>query len=246
MMFGWRRAGEALTGSVALVACALVAAPVSLRAQTAQPFSTADPVAMVEEVDNAPDAGVEMLDYVYADQDIDLGARGALVLSYFESCVRETITGGRVKVGPRQSRVRGGRLRSERGACEGETTIVTADASEAGGAVKRVTPFKQEEWQEVTIKGERPIFKWRPDRRAVQFQVMVVHLDAEPLRIIWQGQTKRTYLAYPASAPRLEIGMPYLVQITNPSGQQIATVFSIDPWLDMADNAANRIVTIGR
>jgi hypothetical protein len=69
---------------------------------------------------------------------------------------------------------------------------------------------------------------------------------AEPLRIIWQGQTKRTYLAYPASAPRLEIGMPYLVQITNPSGQQIATVFSIDPWLDMADNAANRIVTIGR
>lgn len=244
MTFDGGRMGGVRALALALTVCALAA--VAARAQTIQPFSAADPVAMVEEVDNAPGAGVEILDYVYADQEIELGARGALVLSYFESCVRETISGGHVKVGARKSRVRGGRVRAERGACEGETAIVTADASEAGGAVKRVTPFKAEEWREVTIKGARPIFKWKPGRRGATVEVLVANLDAEPIAIVWFGQTAKSYLAYPPSAPALSVGLPYLVQITTPGGTPMVAVFSIDPWLDIADTAANRVVTVGQ
>ena len=55
------------------------------------------PVALVEEVSGAP-AGVEFMDYVEAGKTIELGARGGIVLNYLNSCVRETITGGTVKV----------------------------------------------------------------------------------------------------------------------------------------------------
>ena len=41
-------------------------------------------VAVVEAVENAPDAGVGFLDYVYKGQSISLG-QGMIVLSYFDS-----------------------------------------------------------------------------------------------------------------------------------------------------------------
>ena len=137
-------------------------------------------------------------------------------------------------------------MRAERVACEGETAIVTADASEAGGAVKRVTPFKAEEWREVTIKGARPVFKWKPGRRGATVDILIANLDAEPIRIVWQGRTAKSYLAYPPSAPALSVGLPYLVQINAADGKTMGTVFSIDPWLGIADNAANRVVAVGR
>jgi hypothetical protein len=56
------------------------------------------PVALVEEVSGAP-AGVEFMDYVETGKTIELGARGGIVLSNLNSCVRETISGGTVKVG---------------------------------------------------------------------------------------------------------------------------------------------------
>jgi hypothetical protein len=56
------------------------------------------PVALVEEVSGAP-AGVEFMDYVETGKTIELGARGGIVLSYLNSCVRETISGGTVTVG---------------------------------------------------------------------------------------------------------------------------------------------------
>jgi hypothetical protein len=67
------------------------------------------PVALVEEVSGAP-AGVEFMDYVETGKTIELGARGGIVLSYLNSCVRETISGGTVTVGTDQSDVQGGRF----------------------------------------------------------------------------------------------------------------------------------------
>ena len=67
------------------------------------------PVALVEEVSGAP-AGVEFMDYVETGKTIELGARGGIVLSYLNSCVRETISGGTVTVGTDQSDVQGGKV----------------------------------------------------------------------------------------------------------------------------------------
>ena len=51
----------------------LVAAPVAAQSEIA--------AALVEEIENAPDAGVSFLDYVYPGQVIELGAAGTIVLS---------------------------------------------------------------------------------------------------------------------------------------------------------------------
>ncbi|MEE8247506.1 MAG: hypothetical protein V3S87_09620 [Alphaproteobacteria bacterium] len=214
---------------------------------SAQPYSTSGPVALVESIENAPKAGVELLDYVYMGQAIDLGPSGVMVLSYLESCGRETITGGRVQVGPGQSTVSGGAMARETVVCQGAKPIITADATEAGAAVKRVTPFDGQDWGEYTIRYRRPVFKWEPERRGEPVTVTLIYLDAKPPRIVWQGETSSTYLLYPKEAPKIEIGMPYLVQIANAAGRSVSAVFSVDPWLDVADqSAANWVIPIGR
>ena len=72
------------------VAFVLAVAPASAQSESA--------AALVEDIENAPDAGVSFLDYVYPGQVIELGAAGTIVLSYFVSCRIETVTGGRLEV----------------------------------------------------------------------------------------------------------------------------------------------------
>ncbi len=208
------------------------------------PYDPSQPVALVESIAVAPEAGVETMDYVYIDQTVDLGAEGVAVLAYFDSCVRETVTGGRVSIGRDRSTVSGGKIESETLACRGAVPIIVADASEAGAAVKRITPFNAAEWREWTVKSRQPIFKWEREDGEEPVFVVVAYLDSEPFRLIWQGISTDTYLTYPEDAPPLEAGMPYLVQIQHPNGRQVSAVFSVDPWLDVAHNAANRIVPL--
>ncbi len=206
----------------------------------------ANNVALVESIEQAPGSGVAFMDTVQPDQVIELGIAGVLVLSYFESCIRETIHGGRVVVGRERSAVSGGRVDSTIVDCQGATPVITADLGEAGAAVKRVTPFDPEDWQEWTVKTRQPIFKWWPAAPSGPATVTVVYLDSPRLRIVWQSQTADAFFAYPESAPPLEIGLPYLVQVQQSDGMLLSAVFSIDPWLDVADTAANRIVPLDR
>lgn len=208
------------------------------------PYDPSQPVALIESIAAAPDADVEMFDYVYIDQTVDLGAEGVAVLAYFDSCVRETITGGRVSIGRERSTVSGGKIESETLACRGAVPIIVADASEAGAAVKRLTPFDSAEWREWTVKSRQPIFKWEREGGEDPVFVVVAYLDSKPFRLIWQGISTDTHLTYPEDAPPLEVGMPYLVQIQHPNGRQVSAVFSVDPWVDVAHNAANRIVPL--
>jgi hypothetical protein len=213
---------------------------------TVVPGAFGNDVALVESIENAPDAGVAFMDSLQPERTIDLGAGGVLVLSYFESCRRETIRGGRVTVGRESSGVAGGAVRSETFDCRGATPIITAEVGEAGAAVKRVTPFDPEDWREWTVKARRPIFKWQPESAGELATVSVVYLDSPRLKLVWQGATTEAHVIYPDIAPSLEIGMPYLVQIDRTGVAPVSAVFSVDPWLDLADNAANRLVPIYR
>ena len=49
--------------------------------------------------------GLEAMDYVMPGKVIKLGANGKIILSYLQSCIRETISGGVVVVGVEQSKV---------------------------------------------------------------------------------------------------------------------------------------------
>lgn len=203
-------------------------------------------MALVESLEGAPKAGVEVLDYLYRKQKINLGKTGTIVLSYFDSCAQETITGGRVTIGKLKSKVRRGKIAVARIPCQGSRMIVASDALEAGASVKRVKPFRSEDWHEIVVKTSLPIFKWQPADNRDEVTVTVVYLDSEPSRVVWQATSSAGYLAYVADAESLQTGMPYRVTITYPGGLERLAVFSIDPLLDVTDDAINRIIPIVR
>lgn len=199
-------------------------------------------VAVVEAVENAPEAGVSFLDYVYKGQNITLG-EGKIVLSYFDSCLKETVQGGDVTVGEGSSKVSGGAVNSEKVPCQGQQMFVTAETSEAGATVTRIKEQNAGDWAEWTVKSLTPVFKWKSGG---EDRIAVYDMDAEPERLVWSGSTQAGSLEYPADAPELEVGFPYEVRVALSDGGEIKALFSIDPELDIPDTALSRLVPVRR
>lgn len=197
-------------------------------------------VAVVEEVQNAPDAGVEFLDYVYKGQNIRLGA-GSIVLSYFDSCLRETVQGGEVTVGEGNSKVSGGNVSTQKMPCQGQQMFVTESTSEAGATVTRIKEQDSGEWAEWTVKTLTPVFKWKSEGAD---RVAVYDMDAQPPRLVWNGTSGNGRLNYPAGAPPLEVGYPYEVRVGLSGGGTIKALFSVDPELDVPDTVLSRLVPV--
>lgn len=199
-----------------------------------------DAVAVVEA---AKEAGtVQEMDYVFAGQTIDLGKKGSLTLSYLSGCLTEDIAGGLVTVALGGSTVNGGK-RTEKvtEGCEAAKPIIVAEASEAGATVNRATPFSEGQWTERTIKTAQPVFKWEQISGPVTVKVMA--MDQATPTTVWESPADKGWVAYPASAPPLEAGMPYQVEVSG-GGNVAKAFFSIDPGLDVADNLANRVVPV--
>ena len=196
--------------------------------------------ALVEDIENAPDAGVSFLDYVYPGQVIELGAAGTIVLSYFVSCRIETVIGGRLEVTREASIVSGGRLSQKSAPCQYDQAMITAATGEAGAGVTRIPDDAIfDEW---TVKSTRPTFKWS---RAGDATVVVVDLDADPDTPVWTARVTGSHIDYPADAPPLEVGPPYQVRVTM-GGETLSADFSINPDLGGPDTAASRLVPVGR
>ncbi len=200
--------------------------------------------AIIESIENAPNAGVDFLDYVYPEQTIDLGPRGTLVLSYFDSCLVETVRGGEITVRPGASEVRGGRVSSKKVPCQGTQMFVTAELSEAGATVNRVGEEYLDDWSEWTVTAMRPTFKWDQGGQLGASLVSVLDVEADPPRMIWHGQVAGDRLQYPQDAPALEVGWPYKVQVTRPDGREPSAYFSIDPDLELPNLALSGVVPL--
>lgn len=113
-------------------------ATLAMVAMLATPSHAAQPVAIVEDID-APNTDVQFFDYVDAGMVIELGTGGTLVLGYFASCQRETITGGTVRVGADASEVENGRIERERVECDGGgVQLAAAQTGKSGVLVFRV------------------------------------------------------------------------------------------------------------
>ncbi len=207
-------------GVAVAVAFVLAAAPASAQSESA--------AALVEEIENAPDAGVSFLDYVYPGQVIELGAAGTIVLSYFDSCRIETVIGGR--------------LSQQEAPCQYDQAMVTAATGEAGAGVTRIDPQGNPIFDEWTVKATRPIFKWA---RAGDATVSVVDLDADPDTPVWTARVNGSHIDYPADATPLEVGPPYQVRVTM-GGKTLSTDFSIDPDLGGPDTVVSRVVPVAR
>ena len=93
--------------------------------------------ALVEDVTGKA-AGVDFMDYVDTGKIIRLGQRDSIVLSYIQSCVRETIKGGTVTIGTQQSDVDGGRVDRAKVDCDASKMMQTPkNMSQAAGVVFR-------------------------------------------------------------------------------------------------------------
>jgi hypothetical protein len=118
-------------GLLGALTCALLSSPAL----------AADPVALVEDVAGAP-AGVEFMDYLSAGKVIRLGAKDGLVVDYFHSCIRETITGGTITIGAAQSSVAGGTVSRQKVECDGGKLRLTTEQAAKSGVVVFRAPAK--------------------------------------------------------------------------------------------------------
>jgi hypothetical protein len=99
--------------------------------------SAGSPVALIEQLSGNP-AGLEIMDYLETGRVIRLGARETVVLSYFNSCTRETITGGTVTVGTDQSEVLSGKVERTKFGCDrGKASLASELAIQISGRAFR-------------------------------------------------------------------------------------------------------------
>ena len=95
------------------------------------PASAGDPIALVESV-TSHSQRMELMTYAHVGQVIRLSPDQTMVLSYRNSCARETITGGTVTVGIERSEVQSGDVKRVSGSCGAGKVELTGAPSIAG------------------------------------------------------------------------------------------------------------------
>ncbi|NNE41004.1 MAG: hypothetical protein HKN14_08810 [Marinicaulis sp.] len=204
------------------------------------------PLALVEHISGAPDAGVLAFDYVYEGDKIDLRPGGELRIAYFDNCKVLTITGGLVKLKDDRAKIsKGGAGKLDDRPCQTASLSLDAKAREAGVAVKRVTPFPEEEWKEITVATATPRFVWPRTDNDSSASIEIYYLDAEPADLTWQSKTNSNQVVYPDDAPSLKPGMPYEIIVSYNGKPHVAGVFSIDYGLELPDSPLTTTVPLG-
>jgi len=95
------------------------------------PATAEDAAALVESI-TSHSQRVELMTYAHVGQVIRLSPDQTMVLSYRNSCARETITGGTVTVGIERSEVQSGDVKRVSGSCGAGKVELTAAPSIAG------------------------------------------------------------------------------------------------------------------
>jgi len=94
--------------------------------------SFAKDAAIVEDASGSLTVG--LFDVLKEGDEVDLSESGALTLGYFSSCISETITGGRVIVGSRQSEVFDGDVARTTVECDGGNVMLSEPQQAQSGA----------------------------------------------------------------------------------------------------------------
>jgi hypothetical protein len=124
----------------------------------AAPAAAQSPVAIVEEIQGKV-TGAEFMDYVTPKSVIKIVDDGSVVISYLQSCRRETITGpGTVIIGTEESSVHLGEMKAEKINCDSkQMNATTRETREAAAAVVRsVTSNSPPPEPPLTLYGTAP------------------------------------------------------------------------------------------
>ena len=191
----------------------------------APPALAEAPVAMVEGVTGTA-AGVSFMQYLQPGTVIKLGPSDHLVLDYFQSCARETITGGTVTVGNDGSKVAGGAVSSETVVCDGgQLKLTVAQSMQSGTVVFRAAPKAgQPEPIERTLFNLSPIF----DLGGPATRLVVEEIDKPgrriDLRLSEKDLVQGRFYDFAQHGERLVAGATYRATANHRS-----VVFKIDP-----------------
>jgi hypothetical protein len=214
-----------------IAGCALLAAPAMAE----------DSVAMVEDVTGTA-AGVNLFQYLQAGTVIKLAPADKLVLDYFRSCARETITGGTVTIGNEGSAVAGGAKASEKVVCDGgQYKLTTSQAMQSGTVVFRAAPKAgQPDAVERTLFNLSPIF----DLGGPTTRLLVEEIDKPgrriDLRLSEKDLVQGRFYDFAQHDERLVAGATYRV-----TANRRSVVFRIDPTAKAASGAlAGRLVQL--
>src|SRR5882724_13125784 len=137
----------------------IIAVALFALAGMAAPAAAESPVALVEEVQGKV-SGAEPMDYLSARTVIKLAQNGSVVLSYLNSCWRETITGiGTVIVGTEESSVHLADIRSETTPCDAAHAHATErETSEAAATIVRsIASGNNSNTPQATLYGASPL-----------------------------------------------------------------------------------------
>ena len=114
----------------------LAIAAATLGLAVAFPAFAGDGVALIEGL-TSPSQRVELMTYAHVGQVIQLGADQTMVLSYRDTCIRETITGGTITIGTGQSEVRSAAsLETVQNTCELRKVDVSGTEGHGGRAFR--------------------------------------------------------------------------------------------------------------
>lgn len=113
------------SASITAVAMMLLGAPAEAASR---------PVAIVEESTKTEGKG-QPFDLLAEKDTVALAAGETMILGYLKSCVRETITGGSITVGTKESVVEGGKVIREKTECAVNKLALTADESQQSATI---------------------------------------------------------------------------------------------------------------
>ncbi len=192
----------------------------------AGPALAQGPTAIVEDVQGHP-AGVEFMDYVEPGRIIRLGPQDSIVLSYLNSCIRETIRGGEIKVGLDHSEAISGAIERVKVDCEaGKMVQAVGQTNDSASLVirgERTRSFKAAEPPEFTLYGLSPLLELDRDG-----ELVIARLDKKGEYLTFDIATKNLargqFLDLAREDKSLSAGGVYGVRW----GGRL-TVFKIDP-----------------
>lgn len=172
--------------------------------------------AIVEDLD-ARVKGAELLAYVETGHRIDASG-GTVVLNYLASCVRETITGGTLVVGERESTVTGGQVKRDTlAACDsGKLVLRESEGGKSGAMVFRKGGNQQGRATlpkpEIVIYGSSPIITPVEatdivliERLDVQGSIMSLHTSKGKVDLAAEGKQLEPGGLYKARAGAAEM-----------------------------------------
>lgn len=191
----------------------------------ASPAAAEPPVAVVEEVSGKV-TGAEFMDYVAPKAVIKIGAGGSIIVSYMQSCRRETISGiGTVIVGTEESVVHLADVKAEKTACDSKQShaINRATSEVAATVMRSVVPIDSLPKPQLTLYGTSPFVQAKGRGTLVMERL---DITGERQQIDLDGkQLKGRFFDFAGANRALAPGGVYAATF---GASKI--VFRVDPW----------------